>query len=134
MPPHHGFNLLEILIVTCLIGILAALSIPLYSFPLTQEKRIEAAGVLSKLAVAMEQYYLEHQTYQGATLSALNLPDHIASGHYLLTIRIARDQDYLLEAKPLGKQAVNDAGCGTLILDSNGEKSVSGTEPVEACW
>jgi type IV pilus assembly protein PilE len=129
-----GFHLIEILIVLTIFAILVALGQPFYSRYFVHEKRLEAAGSLAKLALALEQYHIEHDTYQDATLTILNFPAVVAKNTYRLKIQLITDNDYLLEAQALGQQAKNDHLCRVLTLKSNGEKGVIGSGSVEQCW
>ena len=129
-----GFHLIEILIVLAIIGILSTLAVPLYSQHMVQERRLEAAEQLSKLALAMEEYHVEHNSYQAATLAELHFPEFIIKNNYQLIIASSSDTNYQLIAKPINNQAENDKNCGSLILNSNEEKNVSGHATVEECW
>lgn len=129
-----GFHLIELLIVISIIAILTSISLPLYSQHIVHVRRLEAARILSKLAIAMEQYYIEHNTYQNATLASLHFSEFIVEKNYRLIIDVANDHDYLLSAKPQGNQAEKDALCATLTLAANGEKNVTGGGSLENCW
>ena len=126
---QKGFHLLEIIICLAIVGILAVMTIGNYQCHLSHERRIEAEIALSKLAVAMEQYHASHDTYQGATLAALDFESDIANHAYQFQI-LAQDQDYVLRAVP----SINDSLCGVLQLDEDGKKYVSGNGTIAACW
>ncbi|VVC75285.1 Fimbrial protein [Aquicella siphonis] len=129
-----GFHLIEILLTIAMAGIIAALSLPLYSQYMVQARRAEAAGMLARLAVAMEQFHIEHNSYAGATLSDLKFPDVIARNSYHLAIQQTSVGEYQLRAIPLGKQAQDDQRCAALILYSSAQKGVSGPGSVSECW
>jgi type IV pilus assembly protein PilE len=129
-----GFNLIEILSVLAIVCITTTLAYPLYSQYLVQTSRIEAENTLVKLALAMEQYRTAHHSYTGSTLSSLNFPAQIAKNHYQLSIESANDNEFLLAAIPIGKQAENDAECSTLTLCAHEEKGIRGNSTVEHCW
>ena len=129
-----GFHLIEILIVLAIISILASFSLPSFKNYLVQERRLEAASMLTKLSIAMEQYHIEHNTYQGATLTALNFPELVAKNNYRLNIQTNDATDYKLTAKPQASQAANDQACGGLTLDANGEQGVTGSGKMADCW
>lgn len=129
-----GFHLIEMMIVIAMISILASIAFPIFTQPMTKTRRLEAESMLIKLAIALEEFHLEHQSYEGATLSELNFSEFIADKNYQLAIRSSTDHDYLVAAKPWGKQDENDKACGTLMLDSNNQKSVTGSARVNECW
>jgi type IV pilus assembly protein PilE len=130
----RGFHLLELLSTVAIISMLAALSFPLYAQYLVQARRLEAANTLAKLAVAMEKFHIEHNTYEDATLADLHFPDTIAKNHYRLMIQTASHHDYTLLAQPLGKQAEKDTQCAGLLLYANDKRAVTGSGKVEECW
>lgn len=129
-----GFSLIELLIVVAIISILSALCIPLYSQHFVREKRLEAEITLSKLALAMENYYTVHNSYEEASLESLGFVEKIAGDRYQLAIIKATNNEFELAAAPLNNQAEKDSRCGTLILNSTGEKNISGTGLVTDCW
>ncbi len=64
-PRDEGFTLLEVMIVTAIVAILAAIALPNYSDYVKRGKIIEATSALSDLRVRYEQYYLDNRTYVG---------------------------------------------------------------------
>lgn len=130
----NGFHLTEMLIVLVIIAITASFGIPMYTHHLAESRRLEAETTLSKLAVALENYYLEHQSYTGASLAELHIPEKIAKNNYELKIAYATEQDFLLTAKPLGKQADRDNACGNISLRADGERYISGWGRTNDCW
>ena len=134
MSSLYGFHLIEILSVLAMVAILISLSIPIYSQYYVHERRLEAAHMLSKLSIELEKFYIENNTYQNASLSSLHFPEFIAKENYRLLIQSANHNHYLIAAKPIGKQLTKDKLCAALMLNSNGEKTISGTGTVEDCW
>lgn len=130
----RGFHIIEVLMVLAIIGIVTALAIPLYSQYITSTRRLEAANTLSKLAVAMEKFHIENNSYENATLEALNFSDSIAKDNYHLIIQTASNNNYSLAAEPIGKQAEKDFRCATLVLSANNKKTVTGPGNTEECW
>jgi type IV pilus assembly protein PilE len=129
-----GFSLLEVLIVLTLIAILTSIALPIYSSYLIDARRLEAASWLTKLALAMEQYYVGHNSYKDATLTTLQFSEWIVKNNYQLIIQSANDHDYILVAKPSATQAEKDTRCGSLTLNALGEKNSSGTGDKHDCW
>ncbi len=132
--PNAGFQLMEILIVLVIVSIVATFALPFYSQYLVASQRQEAAASLTRLAVAMEQYHAEHNSYEGATLAKVHFPEMVAKNNYRVSINVANASEYVLAAEPLGKQAEQDKNCGNLILSNIGEKSISGTRNISECW
>ena len=131
---NYGFHLIEVLITLAIISILTAFCLPLYSQYTVQARRLEAKTILSELAIAMEKFHIEHNTYEGATLAALHFSDWIAKNNYRLLIQTATNNDYTLIAYPHAKQAEKDAQCASLILHANNKKEISGDGKTNECW
>jgi type IV pilus assembly protein PilE len=131
MKKLSGFTLLEILITLSITTLLFAIAIPTYSNHILRTNRYAAEIALSKLATALEQYYLINNTYKNASITALNIQE---PKNYQLKILSATDATFLLAAEPLANQAKNDTTCATLTLNSQNEKSITGSSTVEECW
>lgn len=129
-----GFSLMELLIVLAIIGILAGLAYPRYNQHLTAVRRTYATVALTDLAARLEQYYVQNNSYAGATLAGLGVSDANYKNYYQLKITQALDDKYVISAIPQGKQAQEDTDCGSLILDQAGNKSVTGSRTAEECW
>ncbi len=130
----RGFHLIELMIVVSIICLLTAISFPIYTEYLVKERRYEAAQLLSKAAITAEHYHFEHNGYQGMTLADLHVPTYAVKNNYKFILAIISDNDYQLTAKPMNAQAEKDRECSSLMINANGEKSVSGSANVEACW
>jgi len=128
-----GFHLLELLIVLTMIGILTAISLPMYSNHIRHERRLEAATQLTRLAAALEEYHIQHDTYQGASLARLHFPEFIADQNYQLSMQVIGATHYTLIAKALGQQSTDNT-CGNLILHETGLKEFTGSGKTEECW
>lgn len=130
MKNNDGFNLIEILITLAIIGTLSTFALPIYNNYVLETNRLEATAGLFELALALEEYYILHLSYQFATLQNLQFKNH--SQHYQFKIQ-ATDQNYLLIAEPIGKQA-HDKECAAFILHVSGDKRITGKGEVEDCW
>jgi type IV pilus assembly protein PilE len=125
-----GFSLMEVLISLAIILILSAIAIPSYTHHITQANRSEAEIALSKLAVALEQYFTLNNTYKNSTLDVSTF----SPKNYALEITSATTTSFLLTAIPSATQAKQDTECGTLTLNSSGEKGIKGSSTLEECW
>lgn len=125
---RHGFTLIELMIVVAVIAILAVIAYPTYQDHMRKTRRADAQGALTALSGAMERWYTENNTYQGAaaggadtgapTVYATQVPVDGGTAFYNLTIQAAAATTYTVRATPAGPQA----GDGYLELDSTGAR------------
>ncbi|RZL01524.1 MAG: type IV pilin protein [Rubrivivax sp.] len=148
---HHGFTLIELMVVVAIVGILAAIAYPSYTQYVQRSRRAEAQTVLMEAAQYMQRFYAANNSY--ATLLNGNAPnprlpaslsrspkDTSSTKNYDIgvvdtaglpnTVTATR---FTLQAVPTGLMA-NDH-CGTLTLTQAGVKNVTGTNAsVKDCW
>lgn len=74
MKSQNGFTLVELMIVVAIIGLLAAVGIPMYGDYVTRGKLAEATSTLSDGRVRMEQFFQDNRTYSPATPAANGCP------------------------------------------------------------
>jgi len=84
---EKGFTLVELTIVVMVIGILAAISVVVYTSFLKQARVVEAKSFLSTLARQQTAYYVENGRYTD-DLSQLGVPDPSALKYYEITIAV----------------------------------------------
>lgn len=135
-----GFTLLELLITTLIIAILATLALPSYINYIVRTHRIEAQIALLNLVAEMEAYYTVHHTYATATLADLNGTDQSPNRYYTLGLSDLTANTYTFSASPNRQQGMQDTSCQTLTMNQLGQKGItagpagSPTGSVESCW
>ena len=78
---HSGFTLVELMVVVAIVGILAAIAVPLYSGQIRKSRRTEALTTLQNQQLAMERYRVDH-----ASFATYSLPSGLDNGHYTFTL------------------------------------------------
>jgi prepilin-type N-terminal cleavage/methylation domain-containing protein len=69
---RNGFTLVELMIVVAILGILAAIAVPMYLGYITTARRSEAKSNLETIRLLEEQYFADQRTYiAGANTNAL---------------------------------------------------------------
>ena len=130
---NKGFTLVELMIVIAILGILGSVAYPSYLSHVKKANRADGIDSLSALAGRMEEYYMNNDTYAGATVNAAGTgtvgSNKTSDDLYTLSISSATAFAYSLTATP----KTTDSECGNLTLNSLGQKGTSiGT--VDACW
>ena len=64
---RNGFTLVELMIVVIIVGVLAAVAIPMYQLAAEKAKASEAVAALGSIRTALRSYYAEHSTYVNAS-------------------------------------------------------------------
>lgn len=106
---QSGFTLIEVMIVTAIIAILASIAVPAYNDYVTRGKIAEAISNLSAGRVRMEQWYMDSRYYgdpAGVTPNALGC---LAAGD-AITFRDAKYFTYSCSALGLSNYTLTATG------------------------
>jgi type IV pilus assembly protein PilE len=124
-----GFTLIELMIATTIVAILAAIALPAYQGQTRKSNRAAAQAFLMDIGTRQQQRFLDVRSYADTTEDlGITTPEKVAT-HY--TVVITPDEGppagYRIEATPKGKQT-KDTACNPLVLDQAGVRS-----PAD-CW
>lgn len=134
-----GFTLIELMFVVVIIAILLMVAVPMYQESMNKSRRTDGMRDLMDLASREERFYAQNQRYtiEISGADGLNLERTESSErHYNLIAGPGACGDinrcYKLSAIPKGVQD-KDTGCGTLSVDSLGQRKASGSLG-DTCW
>lgn len=142
MKRHAGFTLIELLVTIAIVGIIAAVALPMFGEQLAKSRRSEAISVLADLQLRQERWRASHSTYgtldQVAGTTAANF--NAAYENYTFSVSANDATDVLLTATPKGNQTGDRCGNFTLRIDNDNDDTPAGlidkstSTSAERCW
>jgi type IV pilus assembly protein PilE len=131
----QGFSLIELMIAVVIVGILAAIAIPMYSDYVTRSRRADGQATLMQVAQELERCYTQFSKYNDNSCSEVNsgvVSETSDQGFYVVTASKLDESAFTLTATPQNEQA-DDTDCTTLTLTHLGEQSATGND-TDSCW
>lgn len=130
---QQGFSLIELMIVVVITAILATVAYASYREQVIKSRRSAAAACLQERAQFLERYYTTNLSYENGEDVLGECDADVQRFYQVEAVGVFGVKDYAIQAVP-NEDTQQDAKCGTLGLNSRGQKSVSGTSSVEDCW
>jgi len=128
MKQTKGITLIELLIVILIVGILAAVSVPVYNGYMIRARRADAKTALEQVRAAQEMWRAEKGSYAvdggGNTAevilqTTMGAPDTTISPYYTWDFSEKTAAAFTAQAVPTASQVPD----GTLTIDETGAKS-----------
>ncbi|MDH3374524.1 MAG: pilin [Gammaproteobacteria bacterium] len=90
-PIQQGFTLIELMIVVAIIGILAAIAVPMYLDYTIRGQIAEGINVAAGAKAAVSEYYQEHGAYPADNDAAALVPAGEIQGNYVGSVSVTDD-------------------------------------------
>jgi len=126
----QGMTLIELVIVMAVMGILLALAVPSYQSYMLRVHRTEAIRMLLQASMCQQRIYASHGSYD---------TKQCRPGSEYQRYQVSyqppdtQGRTYIAMASPKGAQLAD--ACGSLSLDQNGTRSISGmSTSIMKCW
>jgi type IV pilus assembly protein PilE len=129
-----GLTLIELLCVIAIIGILAAISYPMFAEQAAKGRRASARALMYEVLQHEERFYTENNTYTTSVVS-LGLPSPLQTdqGTHSITLAVGPTGDLTTSVSITGTAVVSDSKCTSLTLTSAHAQSGTGSQPA-VCW
>jgi type IV pilus assembly protein PilE len=125
---HKGITLIELLVVVVIIGVLAAVAVPIYTNYMIRARRADAKTVLEQVRAAQEMWRAERGTYavdgggdtaETILMNTMGAPATIINIYYTWAFTDKTTNTFTAQATPTGSQASD----GWLAIDNTGAKT-----------
>lgn len=131
-----GFTLIELMIVVAVIGILAAIAIPMYGDSVTRGKIIDGTTKLGNFRTQMEKYFMDNRTYLNGGACGVPNPALGPDDNFQITCAGAAGPPETYTVSATGVAARGMAGFTYTINQANARASAGpgGNYTNANCW
>ena len=128
MKSRVGLTLIELLMVIVIVGVLAAIAVPMYSGYMQRARRADAKTALEQVRAAQEMWRAEKGSYAiddgGGTAvtklrTTMGAPDTTISNYYTWDFTVKTATAFTAQATAIGSQAPD----GWLAINQDGTKT-----------
>jgi len=132
----HGFTLIELMIVTAVVAILASVAYPNYTEYVAKSRRATMTGVLAMGQQWMERFYTENFSYyqvRGSTVQVQDLfppslvqapPKGEGAAHYTVAVAVDAKQPEAYTLTATRVAGMSSDRCGDYKIDQYGRKTI----------
>jgi len=137
--PSHlnsGFTMIELMIVVVVIGILAAIAVPMYGDSVTRSKIIDGTTKLGDFHTKMEKYFMDNRTYLNGAACGVANPVAGPDDNFTITCVPTAGPPETYQAKADGVPARGMTGFRYTIDQANARASTGpgGKYTNANCW
>jgi prepilin-type N-terminal cleavage/methylation domain-containing protein len=135
-----GFTMIELLVVVAIMGILAAIAVPMYGDYVTRSRIIDGTSKMGDIRTQMEKYFMDNRTYLNAAACgaqpSIDAYNKDPSANFTISCPAATATTYTIQADGIKARgmtgfsySVDQANVKT-TLGVGGSWSGAGTQ----CW
>ena len=128
-----GLTLIEVLVVSVIVAILAAIAVPAYQQQVREGRRVEARGMLVEVMNREHRWFADNSAYTTDVVGDLDFDPAESENGYYTVIAAGTEQQVVLTADVTSKGGQDeDTACTTLTLSTTGAKTPIGDR--DKCW
>lgn len=113
MKGEGGFNMIELMVVVVIVGVLAAIAVPIYSKYVKNSRVTEATGRMGDILTAAKSYAIENDPGTGAT--HWNWPETCATVNFIGDCSASPNFTYALVGADDGDLTITATGTGRML-------------------